>query len=146
MADVLTYSLLLVGLIGLGVMIYPHVLRLMESRKTSPYQSVVKRDWLPTGRIDFATHIKADAKGSEQPSEFKLLVEESRIVESVAGNENLEIKWRFATLKEAKALVTQHHRYLSENSLVKSLSESSESSRSLIKASGQCYGHFPGHR
>ena len=134
MAHVLTYSLLLVGLIGLGVLIYPSVLRLVESRKKLPYQGVVKRDWLPTGRIDFATNIKADAKGGEQPSEFKLLVEERRIVESVAGNENLEIQWRLATLKEAKAVITQYHRYLSENSLVKSLSDSSKSSPPLITA------------
>jgi hypothetical protein len=48
-------------------------------------------------------------------------VEERRIVESIAGNENLEIQWRPATLKEAKAVVTQYHKYLSENSLIKSV-------------------------
>ncbi|MGB9297961.1 MAG: hypothetical protein WCB52_17355, partial [Pseudolabrys sp.] len=42
-------------------------------------------------------------------------------VESIAGNENLEIQWRLATLKEAKAVVTQYHKYLSENSLIKSI-------------------------
>jgi hypothetical protein len=50
-----------------------------------------------------------------------LLVEERRIVESIAGNENLEIQWRLATLKEAKAVVTQYHKYLSENALIKSI-------------------------
>jgi len=134
MADVLAYSLLLLALIGGGVMLYPSVWRLVEKRKQFPSQSVVKRDWLPTGRIDFATNIKADAKGSDQPSEFKLLVEERRIVESVAGNENLEIQWRLATLKEAKEVVTQYHKCLLENSLIKSVSDSSESSRPLLTA------------
>jgi hypothetical protein len=55
--------------------------------------------------------------------EFRLLVEERRIIESIAGNENLEIQWRAATLKEAKAVVTQYHKYLKENSLVKSIFE-----------------------
>ncbi|MGA7162793.1 MAG: hypothetical protein WBX37_02370, partial [Pseudolabrys sp.] len=55
-----------------------------------------------------------------QPGEFKLLVEERRIVESIAGNENLEIQWRLATLKEAKAVVTHYHKYLKENSLIRS--------------------------
>src|SRR5215510_8605715 len=87
----------------------------------SPYQGVVKRDWVPTGRIDFATHLNGDAEAADQPNEFKLLVEERRIVESIAGNENLEIQWRLATLKEAKAVVTQYHKYLSEHSLIKSL-------------------------
>ena len=89
MAELLTYGLPLIALIALGVLIYPWVSQLVASRKKLPYQGVVKRDWLPTGRIDFATHI-ADAKANDQPSEFKLLVEERRIVESVAGNENLK--------------------------------------------------------
>jgi hypothetical protein len=50
-----------------------------------------------------------------------LLVEERRIVESIAGNENLEIQWRLATLREAKAVVTQYHKYLSEHSLIKAV-------------------------
>src|SRR6478736_4255983 len=89
----------------------------------SPYQGVVKYDWVPTGRIDFATHLEGNAEEADQPNEFKLLVEERRIVESIAGNENLEIQWRLATLREAKSVVTQYHKYLSDNSLVKSVFE-----------------------
>jgi hypothetical protein len=70
-------------------------------------KGVVKRDWVPTADPD-------------QPTEFKLLVEERRIIESVAGNEHLEIQWRLATLKEAKLVTTQYHKYLTENSLIKS--------------------------
>jgi len=87
----------------------------------SPYQGVVKRDWVPTGRIDFATHLNGNAEDADQPNEFELLVEERRIVESIAGNENLEIQWRLATLKEAKAVVTQYHKFLSEHSLIKTV-------------------------
>jgi hypothetical protein len=61
------------------------------SQKQSPTQGVVKRDWVTTGRIDFATRLNGDPADADQPSEFKLLVEERRIVESIAGNENLEI-------------------------------------------------------
>jgi hypothetical protein len=89
----------------------------------SPYQGVVKRDWVPTGRIDFATHLNGNAEDVDQPNEFKLLVEERRIVESIAGNENLEIQWRLATLREAKSVVTQYHRYLSDHSLIKTVFE-----------------------
>ena len=88
--------------------------------KKLPSQGVVKRDWVPTGRIDFATRLDGDPGDSDQPSEFKLLVEERRIVESITGNENLEIQWRLATLNEAKAVVAQYHKYLSEHSLIKS--------------------------
>ena len=90
------------------------------SQQKIPNQGVVKQDWVATGRIDFATRDPADA---DQPSEFKLLVEERRIVESIAGNENLEIQWRLATLNEAKAVVSQYHKYLSENSLIKTVAE-----------------------
>jgi hypothetical protein len=47
-------------------------------------KGVVKRDWVPIGRIDFATKLDSNAD-PHQPSEFKLLVEERRIIESVAG-------------------------------------------------------------
>ena len=90
--------------------------------KNTAYQGVVKRDWVPTGRIDFATDLSGN-DDADQPSEFRLLVEERRIIESIAGNENLEIQWRAATLKEAKAVVTQYHQHLKENSLIKSIFE-----------------------
>src|SRR5262249_886019 len=50
-------------------------------------------------------------------------VEERRIVESIAGNENLEIQWRLATLSEAKTVISQYHKYLTENALIKSIPE-----------------------
>jgi hypothetical protein len=96
----------------------------LKSRKSRSHEikGVVKRDWIPTGRIDFATKLNGNDDPS-QPSEFKLLVEETRIIESVAGNEHLEIQWRLATLNEAKTVVTQYHKYLKENSLIKSIFE-----------------------
>jgi hypothetical protein len=103
------------------VVINPESWKGWKNLQKSPYQSVVKRDWVPTGRIDFATQL--DGNEDTRPSEFKLLVEERRIVESIAGNEHLEIQWRLATLKEAKAVVTQYHKYLLEHSLIKSVFE-----------------------
>ena len=88
--------------------------------RKSEIKGVVKRDWVPTGRIDFATNLDSN-DDPNQPSEFKLLVEERRIIESVCGNENLEIQWRLATLKEAKVVAAQYLKYLTENSLIKSI-------------------------
>src|SRR5678815_4980950 len=82
-----------------------------KSRLSNEVKGVVKRDWVPTGRIDFASKLDSN-DDPNQPSEFKLLVEERRIIESIAGNENLEIQWRLATLKEAKAVVTHYHNCL----------------------------------
>ena len=92
---------------------------LASGKNSNEFKGVVKRDWVPTGRIDFATKLDSNAE-PDQPSEFKLLVEERRIIESVAGNENLEIQWRPATLKEAKFVTTHYHKYLTENSLIRS--------------------------
>jgi hypothetical protein len=95
-----------------------------------PNQGVIKRDWVPTGRIDFAssiTGVRSNPEDYDQPTEFKLLVEERRIVESLAGNENLEVQWRLATLREAKAVVTQYHKYLSDHSLIKTVSDETAS-------------------
>ena len=107
----------------------------MEGHKKTSHQGVVKHDWLPTGRIDFATRLDAATEqNQEQQDEFKLLVEERRVVESIAGNENLEIQWSLATLGEAKVVVTQYHKYLSENSLIKSIPELSALPPSSITA------------
>ena len=119
--------LLFIALIVAAVLIYMRMTKPeiwnswkgWKSGKEIPYQGVVKRDWVASGRIDFATQLNGNE--DTQPSEFKLLVEEHRIVESIAGNENLEIQWRLATLREAKAVVSQYHKYLSEHSLIKSV-------------------------
>ena len=91
-----------------------------KSSLSNDAKGVVKRDWVPTGRIDFASKLDSNADPNK-PSQFKLLVEERRVIESVAGNEHLEIQWWLATLKEAKAVATQYHKYLTENSLIKSV-------------------------
>jgi hypothetical protein len=93
-----------------------------KSRLSNEVKGVVKRDWVPTGRIDFASKLDSN-DDPNQPSEFKLLVEERRIIESVCGTENLEIQWRLATLKEAKVVAAQYRKYLTENSLIKSVSD-----------------------
>ena len=92
---------------------------LASGRNSNEFKGVVKHDWVPTGRIDFGAKLDSNAD-PDQPGEFRLLVEERRIVESIAGNENLEIQWRAATLKEAKFVTTHYHKYLKENSLIKS--------------------------
>ena len=67
--------------------------------KNKPSQGVIKRDWVPTGRIDIATRLNGVAADEDQPNEFKLIVEERQIVESVTGLDNLEIQSRLATLR-----------------------------------------------
>ena len=134
--DLLTYGLLLIALVFVCALIF---LIARRSRKSaSPmeksenshetwYQGTVKQDWVPTRRIDFATQFEIGADSRDKPVEFRLLVEEQRIVESVAGNEKLEIHWRLATLDEAKTIVSHYNKYLQEKSLINSVLDKSTS-------------------
>ena len=63
-------------------------------------------EWTVTRRIDFADHQLAGA--------FVLQVEESRISKSQTGVEHREIRWRRATLPEAKMVLESYYaqRYL----------------------------------
>jgi hypothetical protein len=122
MVEALWIVLVLIVVAITAIVVFPFVVTRMEVQKKTNPQGVVKHDWLPTGRIDFATRLEdVNDQNKDKTGEFKLLVEEHRVVESIAGNENLEIQWRLATLSEAKAVVTQYHKYLSENSLIKSI-------------------------
>jgi type II secretory pathway component PulK len=122
MVEALWIVLVLIAVAVAAIVAFPFVVTQMEVQKKTNPQGVVKHDWLATGRIDFATRLEdINDQSKDKTGEFKLLVEERRIVESIAGNENLEMQWRLATLSEAKAVVTQYHKYLSENSLIKSI-------------------------
>jgi hypothetical protein len=122
MVEALWIVLVLSAVAIAAIVGFPFVVSRIEVQKKTNPQGVVKHDWLPTGRIDFATRLEdVNDQNKDKTGEFKLLVEEHRVVESIAGNENLEIQWRLATLSEAKAVVTQYHKYLSENSLIKSI-------------------------
>ena len=59
------------------------------------------KDWIWTGRIDLT-----DPKSA---GDFVLRVEETRVVNSPVGVEHREIRWRKATLDEAKAVMVSYH-------------------------------------
>jgi hypothetical protein len=120
--------LLLIILIAAAFLLYyfyPAAFSFFWHRANVPNQGVIKRDWIATGRIDFATtsitNVTSNPEDMDEPTELKLLVEERRIVESLAGNENLEVHWRLATLREAKSVVTRYHQYLSDHALIKTV-------------------------
>jgi hypothetical protein len=71
----------------------------------------VINDWTPTGRIDFAGP-SMDATAADTPASFYLQAEEIRLLVSFSGIERKEIRWRKATLSEAKRVVNVFHRQL----------------------------------
>jgi hypothetical protein len=62
---------------------------------------VLKQDWTRTGNIDF----HAAALESPSPQPLTLRVEEKRITQNAMGQDVVELRWRLATLEEAKELV-----------------------------------------
>jgi hypothetical protein len=61
----------------------------------------LKQDWTRTGNIDF----HASSLESSLPQPLRLRVEEKRVIESAAGQDIVELRWRLATLEEGKELV-----------------------------------------
>lgn len=74
---------------------------------TSPEHVTYLSDWQPSGRIDFAC--PEELAGDDAPSTFYLRVEEFRTSRSPSGLSRMEIRWRDATLVEAKRVVARHN-------------------------------------
>ena len=68
---------------------------------TTTSDAAAQNGWTPTGRIDF---VDPQSKG-----DFVLQVEETRIVDTMGGVEHREIRWRKATLNEAKTVLVSYH-------------------------------------
>ena len=75
----------------------------------------VVHDWTPTGRIDFAGP-SMDATAADTPASFYLQAEDIRFLVSFSGMERKEIRWRKATLNEAKRVVNIFHRHMAKDS------------------------------
>ena len=99
---VLLFVLLaIIAAIGL-VMLY-----LFSRNKKKLEESVTATsDWQPTGKTDF--YCAETPKDEKSPASFLLRVEDCRTVESISGVEHTEIRWRNATLAEAKSVVVAY--------------------------------------
>jgi hypothetical protein len=67
----------------------------------SSVDGVVKQDWTGTGHIDFL----GAQLNSASPQTMALRVEEKKITENAMGQDVTELRWRLATLEEAKEVV-----------------------------------------
>jgi hypothetical protein len=83
------------------------VMLYVSPRQKKLEESVVATsEWQPTGKIDF--HCAETPQDDKVPAAFLLRVEDYRTVESISGVEHMEIRWRNATLAEAKSVVIAH--------------------------------------
>jgi hypothetical protein len=77
-----------------------------RQKKQSEESVTATSEWQATGKIDF--HCAETPKDDKAPAPFVLRVEDYRTVESISGVEHMEIRWRDATLTEAKSVVIAH--------------------------------------
>jgi hypothetical protein len=85
---------------GALVMIFAFLKRKQKFTVFSDIDGVVKQDWVRTGNIDF--HI---AELEMMPQLLALRVEEKKITENVMGQDIVQLRWRLATVEEAKEVV-----------------------------------------
>jgi hypothetical protein len=103
--------------IGLAILLIIAVVGYLVTRRagTAPlpveHGGKVIHDWMPTGRIDFAGP-SMDASAADTPASFYLQAEDVRFLISFSGIERKELRWRRATLNEAKKVVNIFHRHL----------------------------------
>jgi hypothetical protein len=92
-----------------------YVLSRRANLDSTPVQDGAKvvQDWVPTGRIDFAGP-SMDASNADTPAFFYLQAEDIRLLVSFSGIERKEIRWRKATLKEAKRVVFTFHQQMAK--------------------------------
>jgi hypothetical protein len=71
--------------------------------RSKPHEAIPNQQdsWTPTGRIDFSDF--------QSTGNFVLQAEDTRIANSIGGIEHREIRWRKATLDEAKTVVVAYH-------------------------------------
>ena len=72
-----------------------------KAHNAKKYNAADQHGWIATGRVDFVDPQSIGA--------FTLQAEETRIVESLGGMEHREIRWRTATLDEAKTVLVSYH-------------------------------------
>jgi hypothetical protein len=94
----------------LAVIGYLVIRRAMAASSPSNEEGKVIHDWMPTGRIDFAGP-SLDPSAADTPALFYLQAEDVRFVASFSGIERKEMRWRKATLNEAKRVVHMFHQH-----------------------------------
>jgi len=96
---------IVVPAIGIVVGAWVIVVSFREKRQRSAVfadmNGTLKQDWTRTGRIDF--HVREIESSS--PQWLVLRVEEQKITENAMGQDMVQLRWRLATLDEAKELV-----------------------------------------
>ena len=100
-----TWVMVVIAAAGALIGVFAITVGLRAGRKPVPalaeIEGATKQDWTPTGKIDFRVQDVENAL----PQEFVLRVEETKIIETAMGHDVTQLRWRLATLEEAKRVV-----------------------------------------
>ena len=92
----------IVGVVVGGlIMIFGFRKKEQKSASSGDIDGVVKQDWTRSGNIDF----HAAALESTSPQLLVLRVEDKKVTENAMGQDIAQLRWRLATLEEAKEVV-----------------------------------------
>jgi hypothetical protein len=100
--------------VAAGMIIYGIYAVRKQDEPDSSFNEVsgtLKQDWTRTGKIDF----RATDLESTSPQQLILRVEEKKIIENSMGEDVVQLRWRLATLAEAKEIVVLWNIHASEN-------------------------------
>lgn len=92
----IAFAAIAVGLVGLAL----SWRQPRQAQQVDADPGEVVTDWRPTGKIDFPQ------TGSDAAPRFYLQTEEYRVLQSVSGTKHVEVRWRAATLDEAKRVAS----------------------------------------
>jgi hypothetical protein len=92
--------------IGAAVMAFGFQKKAQAPTSMAAVDGVLKQDWARTGLIDFFV---AQLE-STSPQAMTLRVQENKITENPMGQDVCELRWRLATLEEAKEVVACWHK------------------------------------
>jgi hypothetical protein len=104
-----SFWIVLAIILILAIVGYIVTRRAAGDRSAVGEEGKVVHDWIPTGRIDFAGP-SLNESAADTPASFYLQAEDIRLLISFSGIERKEIRWRRATLNEAKRVVNVFHR------------------------------------
>jgi hypothetical protein len=96
-------------------MIFYGIYAVRKKDETAPsfgeVSGTLKQDWTRTGKIDFHVAVLE----SSSPQQLILRVEERKIIENSMGEDVVQLRWRLATVEEAKEVVACWNTHGSQN-------------------------------
>jgi hypothetical protein len=91
------------------ILVFVGAFAIYSSNEPKPHCAKEPYDAIQDRRQGRTPTVRMDFSNPQTPGDFILQTEDTRIVDSMGGVEHREIRWRKATLDEAKAVVVAYY-------------------------------------